>query len=99
MNHKTTALASFQLANIQISLGELVEPYLPESVWDKYYRLTRLQHILQQHIEWGDEQLDWRVAHERGWLCKRDYSVFSQELNGLTWEQLMEEGKRKRSRG
>jgi hypothetical protein len=73
-----TLILEMQLVSVEIALGELCQPLMNDEQLAAFYKLRETDKLWRMAIKEGWEEFDWNKAHELGWLCIHDYSVFEE---------------------
>ena len=81
MNEEDLGLLQFLAVCIDLEITDLICEKLPEETMKKYTILKRKRDLYQQGAVAGWDVFDWNKAHELGWLCVNDYSVFPELRN------------------
>ena len=75
-------LLEFEIYNLMMYIDELVEDKLNPEEFQKYTKIRRLITLYHNTICNGYTDFSWQRAHDLGWTCKNDYTVF-EELKGF----------------
>lgn len=86
-NKPKSEMLDFSIINLLLSMDDIAAEFVPNDKMVQFDKIhTRIRLYLRALMA-GWEEFDWKRASDAGWLSEHDYTVFAEELGGLTAEQ------------